>query len=379
MIKKVVVAPDSFKGTMSSQEICEIVKTGVKKYYPDAKVVKIPVADGGEGTVDAYLAGNGGKKVYAEVTAPMGEKVRAMYGILDDGKTAVIEMAQASGLPLVTGARNPLAATSFGTGELICDAVRKGCTKIILGIGGSATVDGGIGAAAAIGAVFADENGDPVTLDGAGMGKVCFIDGSGIDEKIKKTEIIVACDVKNPLLGKNGATYVFGPQKGADEKMLSELEKNMEHFCGKITEFCGKSMSRDEGMGAAGGICLGLRAFLDIKMASGIDIVLDTAGFEDKIKDADMVITGEGKIDGQSKQGKVPFGVASRAKKLGVPVIAIVGDVGEGYKDLYEDGITAIFSTNKAAVPFEKARLSCKEDLEFLVDSLFAFRRINDK
>lgn len=378
MIKKIVVAPDSFKGTMSSEEICGVVEKSVKKYYNDAQVIKIPVADGGEGTVDAYLAGNGGKKVFVNVTGPMGDKVEAYYGILEDGKTAVIEMAQASGLPLVKGARNPLAATTFGTGELIIDAVKKGCEKIILGIGGSATVDGGIGAAAALGAVFTDENGEKVSFDGAGMGKVCHIDGSGINEAVKKAEIVVACDVKNPLLGKNGATYVFGPQKGADEKMLKVLESNMTTFSGKITEFCGKNMNDDEGMGAAGGICLALRAFLDVKMASGIDIVLDTANFEEKVQGADMVITGEGKIDGQSKQGKVPYGVATRAKKYGVPVIAVVGDVGEGYSALYEDGITAIFSTNKAAIPFEKARLTCKEDLEFLTESLFAFLNINN-
>ncbi|MEG2625839.1 MAG: glycerate kinase [Christensenella sp.] len=376
MLKKIIISPDSFKGTMTSIEICDYIEEIILNYIPQAQVVKIPIADGGEGTVDAYLSGVGGTRVSARVTGPMGEKTDAEYGILPDKKTAVIEMAAASGLPLVQGDLFPLDATTYGTGELIADAAKNGCTRIILGIGGSATTDGGIGALGALGVRFLDAEGKEVTLDGKGLGRICTVDAAGIADGIKRLQITIACDVKNPLAGKNGAAYVFAPQKGADAQTVEMLDKNLLHYNEILTKYTGVDYKDKSGMGAAGGLGLSLTAFLHAETEAGIELILDTAGFSEKVKGADLVITGEGKIDGQSKQGKVPVGVARRAKRENVPVIALVGDVGAGYEELYDEGITAIFSTNKAAVPYSEAKKTSVEDLKFLTESLMRFYNV---
>lgn len=373
VLKKIVIAPDSFKGTMTSIEICGYIEDIIKKYLPDTKVVKIPIADGGEGTVDAYLSGIGGTRRKKTVTGPMGTPVEAEYGILPDGETAVVEMAAASGLPLVEQEKSPMDATTFGTGELIADAVENGCTKIILGIGGSATNDGGIGALAALGVRFLDETGREVTPDGKGLARIASIDKTGLSEKIRQVKLTIACDVKNPLAGKNGAAHIFGPQKGATPEMVEALDAGLLHYNSILTKLTGIDRKDESGMGAAGGLGLSLKTFLDARMEPGIDLILDTAAFDEKIEGADLVITGEGKIDGQSKQGKVPVGVAWRAREKKVPVVALVGDVGAGYEDLYGEGITAIFSTNKAAIPYEEARKTSVEDLKFLAESLLRF------
>ena len=373
MLKKIVIAPDSFKGTMSSVEICALIAAEIRKYLPEAEVVQIPIADGGEGTVDDYLAGMGGVRRRVTVLGPMGEPVDAEYGILPDGKTAVIEMAAASGLPLVHGTKSPLDATTYGTGQLMADAAAQGCTDMILGIGGSATNDGGIGAMAALGVRFLDENGNTVTPDGKGLGKIARIDASGLLPAVRDVRITIACDVKNPLAGENGAANVFGPQKGATPEMVAQLDENLLHYNTVLTGFCGVDRRAEQGMGAAGGIALSLKAFLQAEITPGIELLLDTAAFDKHLEHADLVITGEGKIDAQSAQGKVPVGVARRAKKQGVAVVALVGDVGEGISALYDEGITAVFSTNKAAVPYEIARKTSAEDLCFLTESLLRF------
>lgn len=378
MINKVVIAPDSFKGTMSAVEICDIIEKAFVKHSPETRIVKIPVADGGEGTVDAYIAGIGGTYRTVEVTGPMGDTVTARYGVLQDGSTAVIEMAAASGLTLVQGRQRPMAASTVGTGQLILDAAERGLEKIILGIGGSATSDGGTGALQAMGVRFLDENGGDVQPGAEGLRFIRSIDASGFDPKLKDIEIIIACDVTNPLAGKNGAAHVYGPQKGADPVQVEMIDAGLLHYNDVLTAFTGIDRKDQPGMGAAGGIALSLASFLNTRMESGIDLILTIAGFDRQIADADAVITGEGKVDGQSVQGKVLVGIARRAARGNIPVIALVGDVGADYERLYDIGITAIFSTNRAAVPFETARKTCREDLGFLMESLLKFYYIKD-
>ncbi len=376
MYNKIVIAPDSFKGTMTSSEICDLIAQAIHETFPNTEVVKIPVADGGEGMVDAYISNVGGRLIKKQVTGPNFQPAESFYGILKDKKTAVIEMAAASGLPLVGDEKDPMHSTTFGTGELILDAVNRGCKKVLLGIGGSATMDGGIGAAGALGIKFLDKDGKGVPLTAEGLGLVHSIDMSSVDKRISRLEILIASDVRNYLCGPAGAAYVFGGQKGATEEEIEKIDRYLYRYCELIRKQSGRNLHEMPGMGAAGGIALPFLAFFNARILPGIEVVLDIAGFDQKIDNADLVITGEGKLDGQSLGGKVPIGVARRAKKQGIPVVAIVGDVGRDYEKVYDYGICAIFSTNKAAVPFEKARLTCREDLEFLIRSLMRFRKI---
>lgn len=376
MMNKVVVAPDSFKGTMSAVEICDIIEKAFLKHSPSTQVVKIPVADGGEGTVDAYIAGIGGTYRTVEVLGPMGDSVTARYGVLKDGSTAVIEMAAASGLTLVKGKPRPMSASTFGTGQLLLDAAKHGLKRIILGIGGSATSDGGVGALSAMGVRFLDENGGDVLPGAEGLRFIRSIDASRLEPRLKDLEIMIACDVTNPLAGKNGAAHVYGPQKGADPVQVEMIDQGLLHLSEVLTAHAGIDRKDQPGMGAAGGIALSLASFLNTRMESGIDMILTIADFDMQIADADMVITGEGKVDGQSVQGKVLAGIAKRAARALVPAVALVGDVGAGYERLYDIGITSIFSTNRAAVPFETARKTCREDLSFLMESLLKFYNI---
>jgi glycerate kinase len=373
---KIVLAPDSFKGTMSSVEVCSIIEKAVLKNMPAAQVVKIPVADGGEGMVDAYLAGSGGSKVSATVTGPKFDKAEAFYGILPDGKTAIIEMAAASGLLLAGDPKDPMNSTSFGTGELIADAAYRGCKKIILGLGGSATMDGGIGMAAAMGVEFYDKEGNAVPPTPKGLANIENISVQNVNQACNGAEFIIAGDVKNIICGPNGAAHVFGRQKGAGEKQIRQIDGALRKYVSLIKRQFGIDLAEMPGGGAAGGLALPLLAFFNAEIVSGIDLLLDIGEFDQKIQGADMVITGEGKLDRQSMEGKVPIGVLRRAKKAGVPVVAVVGDVGEVYGQAYSEGMRAIFSTCKSAVPFEEAKKTAKEDLFFLVDSLFRFKKI---
>ncbi len=373
---KVVIAPDSFKGTIGSAEICEIVEKSIHKGMPDAQVLKMPIADGGEGMVDAYLASSGGQKARLRVTGPNFTAEDACYGILPDGTTAVIEMAAASGIMLASEPKRPMAATSYGTGQLVMDAIGRGCRKIILGIGGSATMDGGAGMAGAMGVAFLNENGGEIPLTPNGLRKLCSIDTAHVDKRVYGVEFLIASDVQNVLCGENGAARVFGRQKGADEAQVKEADGILKRLAEVICAQTGRDLSQVKGTGAAGGLALPLLAFFGAKLVSGIDLMLDMVGFEQKIGDADMVVTGEGMLDGQSMEGKVVIGVARRAKACGVPVVALVGDIGKNYERAYGQGVSAVFSTNKAAVPFEIAKRTSREDLALLADSLFAFADI---
>lgn len=375
-MKKVVIAPDSFKGTMSSVEVCEIIGKVFDKISPETVTVKIPVADGGEGTVDAFLAANGGNRINIKVKDPYFNDIESYYGILPDKVTAVIEMAAASGLPLVGENKNPLLTTTFGTGQLIRDALDRNCSRIILGIGGSATNDGGIGMAAALGIRFLDDNGSEIHLAGDGLGMLSHIDKTFLDKRLDSCEIIVACDVDNPLCGKDGASYVFGPQKGADEKMIKQLDNNLLHYSDILQKELGIQVKDIPGTGAAGGMVASLLAFTRCTIKPGIVIILDTANFDAAIEDADLIITGEGRIDGQSLRGKVPVGIAARAKRYNIPVVAIVGSIGDDIDGLYSCGINAVFSTGKKPVPFEEAKLTCREDLYYTAENLIRFSSI---
>lgn len=362
-MKKIVIAVDSFKGTMSSIEVCSRIETGFKAILPEIETVKVPIADGGEGTVDTFLTALGGEKIKVTVKDPLFRDVESFYGILPDQKTAVIEMAAASGLPLVEEEKNPRLTSTYGTGELMLDALQRGCNKLIIGIGGSATNDGGIGMAAALGVKFLDQEGNPIALNGEGLGQLRRIDVSEKDPRIDRCQVLVACDVDNPLYGEHGAAYVFAPQKGADQAMVEDLDQNLQNYAAVLQKDLGLSVQEIAGAGAAGGLGAGLVAFTPAQLKPGIEIILDAVSFSAIIADADLIITGEGKIDGQSLRGKVPIGIADRAKNSGVPVIAIVGDVGDGLEAIYQRGISAIFSTNRVAVPFSEARLRAHKDL----------------
>ncbi|WP_113671886.1 glycerate kinase [Vallitalea guaymasensis] len=368
-MKKIVIASDSFKGTMDSINVCNIVEKGIKNIRPEIKTITIPIADGGEGTVDAFLNAIGGIKVTKKVTGPLFDKIEATYGILDDG-SAVIEMAQASGLPLVEGRENPLKTTTYGTGELIQDALEKGCSKIIIGIGGSATNDGGVGMAAALGVRFLQEDNSEIELTGEGLGSLATIDTSNLNSKISDCQFIVACDVDNPLYGANGAAYVFAPQKGANAEMVKILDENLKHYAGIVNRDLGINLQKYKGSGAAGGLGAGLVAFVDAQLKSGINILLDAVNFDDLVADADLIITGEGKIDGQSLRGKVPVGIADRAVKYHKPVIAIVGAIGDETDALYERGISSIFSINQRPEAFEVAKNYSEENLLKTTESI---------
>lgn len=352
---KILIAPDSFKGSNSSIAVAARIETGIKKVFPDADIIKIPIADGGEGTVEALVHGAGGEFCSEEVTGPMGETVTATYGVLSNG-ICVIEMASASGLPLIPeNKKNPMKATTFGVGELILTALDRGCTTIVIGLGGSATNDGGVGMAQALGVSFKDGNGEELGFGGVPLSQLATVDMSRIDPRIANTKIIIASDVSSPLCGPTGASYVFGPQKGADEGMVRELDAALANLANTVQKQLGIDLAATPGAGAAGGLGYGLLAFCGAQMKTGIETIMDSVDIDKHLADCDLVITGEGKIDGQSVFGKVPVGVAARVKKYGLPVLAIVGDIGEGAEAVYAYGVDSIMSTVNKAMPLAAA------------------------
>ncbi|MFA5675657.1 MAG: glycerate kinase [Christensenellales bacterium] len=369
---KIVIAPDSFKGTLSSVEVCGIIKKAINDFDGGIETAVVPIADGGEGTVDAFLHAAGGEKVYATVKDPLLRDVQAYYGILGDG-SAVIEMAAASGLMHVENELKPLEASTFGTGQLILDAVQKGCGRIILGLGGSATTDGGAGAAMALGAKLLTKRGLPIPPGGGGLSQLYDIDFSEAAKTLCGIEIIVACDVDNILCGENGSAYVFAPQKGADEKQVKTLDDNLSHYAALLEKKLGRDIAGVKGAGAAGGFAVSLLAAADIRIMPGIDVVLETVGFDEIIKDADIIITGEGRIDGQSVGGKVPVGIARAAEPHCIPVVAIGGSLGDDYLKVMDEGVSCVFCSVKDAVPFETVKKTCGEDLYQLVRNLLIF------
>ena len=352
---KIVIAVDSFKGSCSAVNVACCIEKGIRSVMKDVDTVKIPVADGGEGTVSAMLMGAKGQLFQCDVTDPLGKKITVEYGILNDG-TAIIEMAAASGLTLIDiDKRNPLYTTTYGTGELIINALRQGCKKIILGIGGSATNDGGIGAAMALGVVFKDIQGNSVGFGGCELKNIADIDISNLNPLLKDVEIKIACDVTNPLYGKTGAAYAFAAQKGADDKAIIELDEGLIHYAEVLKNQFGVDYSQFSGAGAAGGLAVPLMAFCGAKIYSGIELVLSAVNIDGQLEDADLVITGEGRLDSQTICGKVPVGVAAHAKKFGIPVIAIVGSIGNNYKEVYNFGIDSVFNIQNAPMSLTEA------------------------
>ncbi|MCT8348158.1 glycerate kinase [Photorhabdus temperata] len=342
---KIVIAPDSFKESLGALQVAEAIEQGFREIYPRAEYIKLPMADGGEGTVESMVAATDGQIIHLSVTGPLNQPVDSFFGVLGDGKTAVIEMAAASGLHLVPmEKRNPLITTTYGTGELILAAVDKGVSKIILGIGGSATNDGGAGMMQALGARLLDDCGEELRAGGAALSQLAEIDLSGLDSRLGQTEIIVACDVSNPLCGEFGASAVFGPQKGATPEMVKELDAALRHYGEKI-EFLTKVKVIDvPGTGAAGGMGASLLGWLKAKLKPGIDIVISTLELEKVVQGADLVITGEGRMDSQTVYGKTPIGVARVAKKYAIPTIALVGGMSQDYNVVHEHGLDAVFS-----------------------------------
>lgn len=352
----VVIAPDSFKGCLSAVEAAAAIARGVRRAAPAAELRQLPMADGGEGTVEALVAAAGGAVVQVEVTGPLGEPVSAFYGRLDDGRTAVIEMAAASGLPLVPAERrNPLAATSFGTGELMRRAVDDGCTRLILGLGGSATNDGGMGVAQALGVRFRDEAGVELGMGAEMLERIVEIDPSGLDPRFREVEIVVSCDVSNPLCGPEGASAIYGPQKGATPEMVQRLDKGLAHYAERLRELTGRDVAQIPGSGAAGGLAVPLLAFMKAEMRRGIDIVTESAGLEEAVRGSDLVFTGEGRTDEQTAYGKVPSGVSRIAQRHGVPVVCLSGGLGRGIDALYPVGVTALFSIVNSPMTLEEA------------------------
>ena len=370
-MERYVLVPDSFKGTLRSGEICNILREEILRVKPDAEVVAIPVADGGEGSVDAFLAAVGGKKVDVPCHGPHMEEMRGFYGLLPDG-TAVVEMAAAAGLPLAGNRLEPDKTTTYGVGELMAAAAEQGARRIILGLGGSATNDGGCGAAAALGVRFLDAEGKEFLPTGGTLGSLAKIDISGQKEL---PEITVMCDIDNPLCGPAGASAVFGPQKGATPDMVKVLDGNLFHLAEIIRKDLGVEIAELPGAGAAGGMGGGAVAFWNGKLQMGIETVLDTVDFDGIVQGARLVLTGEGRLDGQSVRGKVVAGVARRAKKANVPVVAVVGAIGDGADGIYDLGVCSVFTTNHMPVPFEVAKLHAHENLRRTARNLMGFLR----
>ncbi|HGS4605749.1 TPA: glycerate kinase [Vibrio cholerae] len=353
---KVVIAPDSFKESLTAKQVCDAIQAGLARVWHDAKFVAIPVADGGEGTVQSLVDATQGRLVEVKVMGPQGKRVEAFYGMLGDNQTAVIEMAAASGLHHVPVAqRDPKLTTSFGTGELIRHALDQGVTKLIIGLGGSATNDGGVGMLAALGARFTNADGDPIQLTGGGLHELTHIDLQDFDPRLQNCDILVACDVNNPLCGDKGASAVFGPQKGATPEDVQLLDGTLRQF-GLLTEkVTGKMVLESAGAGAAGGMGAALLAYTQAILRPGIEIVLETVQLAHQVSDADLVITGEGRIDSQTVHGKTPMGVAKVAKRFDVPVLALCGCTGDNYQAVYQCGIDAVFAAVPRAMSLEDA------------------------
>jgi glycerate kinase len=375
---KFVFAPDSFKGTLSSVVAAELLQKAAAVHFPSAAIYKVPIADGGEGTVEAVVTALNGEYRSAWVTGPLGERVNARYGFAKNGRLAVIEMAAASGLPLVPPERrNPLKTTSRGTGELLARAMEEGAAEIFMGIGGSATNDGGMGMLAALGARFFDAGGELLPDCGESLGKVTRIDLAGLHPGLKHTALTVICDVTNPLLGPNGAAAVYGPQKGADAAAITLLEEGMVNYASLFRQLYNLEIAAFPGSGAAGGLGAALGGVLGAAIKPGIDAMLDLVEFDELIADADLVVTGEGRIDGQTvRYGKAPAGVARRCARHGVPVAVITGGMGPEADMIYDLAFASIMPTVSAAMPLEEALARSRELFESAADRMFRFIKI---
>jgi glycerate kinase len=345
---KIVVAPDSFKGSLTAIEVSVAIEQGIREVFPEAEVIKIPMADGGEGTVQCLVNATGGKILEEKVIGPLGDEVLAFYGILGDRKTAIVEMAAASGLTLVPeNKRNPLITTTYGTGQLIKAALNQGCRKMIIGIGGSATNDGGAGMVQALGVKLLDQEGKEVGFGGGELKKIVKIDISCMDNRLSDIKVLVASDVNNPLCGPQGASRIYGPQKGATPETIEELDKSLSYFAELIKRDLNKDVKDIPGAGAAGGLGASLMAFLNAELRPGIEIMIEAVKLEQAIKDADLVITGEGKIDSQTIYGKAPIGVAKIAKKYNIPVVAVAAIIEEDSQIFQSYGIDTLIKVSE--------------------------------
>ncbi|MEJ2794275.1 glycerate kinase [Iodobacter sp. LRB] len=370
---KIVIAPDSYKESLSALEVATQIEAGFKEVLPDAQYIKVPVADGGEGTVEAMVAATGGRIILQTVTGPLGECVPAFFGLSGDGHTAIIEMAAASGLSLVPPAlRNPMLTTSYGTGELILAALNHGARHIILGIGGSATVDGGTGMVQALGGQFLNAAGKPLAFGGADLSQLARIDLSSIDKRVQDCKFEVACDVDNPLIGEQGAAAIFGPQKGATPEMVALLDAGLAHYAKQINQDLGVEVAHAKGSGAAGGMGAAALAFLNASLRPGVEIVLESVQFAALLQGADLVITGEGRMDSQTIHSKTPMGVAQMAKVFDIPVIGIAGCLSPDVGVVHQHGIEAVFSVLNRAVSIEEALAHAAENVRLCARNIAA-------
>lgn len=380
MPMKIIIAPDSFKESLTAMEVANAIEAGFKQILPDAHFIKLPMADGGEGTVQSLVDATNGTIINCSVTGPSGEKVDAFYGLLGDGQTAVIEMAAASGLHLVAPERrNPLLTTTYGTGELIKAALDKGVKHIIIGIGGSATNDGGAGMAQALGIKMVDKNGLEIGYGGGALAHLRRIDLSGVDTRLQTVALEVACDVNNPLCGRTGAAHVFGPQKGATPEMVALLDNNLAHYADIIKIQLGREIKEIPGAGAAGGMGAALLGLFNATLRPGIEIVMDAVHFSEIIAGADLVVTGEGRIDSQTVHGKTPIGVARAARQQGIPVIAIAGCLSRDCTVVYDQGIDCVFSVLSSAVSLEEAFRDAALNIEMTARNIAALLLIANK
>lgn len=369
---KYVLIPDSFKGTLSSEDICRIASEEILRLEPEAEICAIPVADGGEGTVDAFLAAVGGTRAEVPCTGPCGQEVMGFYGLLPDG-TAVVEMAAAAGLPLAGACRDPEKTTTYGVGQLMAHALSRGAKRLVLGLGGSATNDGGCGAAAALGAEFLDAEGRAFVPTGGTLTQIAYIRMKGLRETLAGAEVTVMCDIDNPLCGPTGAAAVFGPQKGADAAMVARMDAGLRHLAEMLEKDVGMEVLTLAGGGSAGGFGAGAAAFFGGQLRMGIDVVLDLTDFDRKCRGASLVITGEGHLDSQSLRGKTVVGVARRARALGVPAAALVGGCETALDAVYAEGVSGVFPIHPALCTWPQAAARTEEDLRFTVGNLLRF------
>lgn len=376
--KKVVIAPDSFKESLTALEVAEAVESGFTKIFPDWEYIKVPMADGGEGTVQSLVDALDGSMKEVEVLNPLGKKIQASYGLSRDGKQAIIEMATSSGLELIKSAdRNVMQATSWGLGDLIHDALEEKVEKILIGIGGSATNDGGAGMIQSLGGKLLDRDGKQIPYGGEGLGELQSIDLSELDERLYDVEIEVACDVTNPFTGPDGATYVYGPQKGADEEQVEQLESNLKHFANIIRTDLDIDIENVAGAGAAGGVGGALLAFLEAELRNGGELITEWLDLELTLKDADLVITGEGGMNHQTAYGKTPVVVGKLAKKHQIPVIALVGSISEGFEEVYVNGIDAVFSIITEVGDIEEVLETAFSNVEQTAENVARILKIN--
>ena len=378
-MKTFLLAPDSFKESMTAEQACFAMQRGIQKVIADAKFIHVPMADGGEGTVDALVAARNGRKVAIEVSGPLThQRIQTYFGLIENDQTAVIEMAMANGIHLIEKSqRNPLITSTLGTGEMIKAALDLAVTKIIIGLGGSVTNDAGAGMAQALGAKFLDQHDNDVALGGGQLNQIQRIDISNLDSRLKNIDIIIASDVNNPLCGENGASAVFAPQKGASTKMVEILEQNLQYFAELVESTLNLQKQDVAGAGAAGGLGFGLMAFAGATIRSGVEIVIKETRLEEKIAQADYVFTGEGGIDFQTKFGKTPFGVALVAKRLNKPAIAFSGYIGEGIEELYDEGFTAIFGIVEGACDLQTALRNGEKNLERTCENVVRILSMN--